>query len=100
MTSKVRLSQEEIEAIKNTAKKVFGEGTKVILFGSRVDPNKRGGDIDLYIIPASRENLFDKRIRFLAQLKMEIGDQKIDLVLAEDPSRPIEQEALKTGVEL
>jgi len=96
----VRLSDREIKAIKETAKEVFGEGTRVFLFGSRADPGKKGGDIDLYIIPANREGLFDRRIKFLARLKLKIGDQKIDVILQENPKRSIEQEAIKTGVEL
>ena len=97
---KVRLSADEVKAIKDTATEVFGEGTKVILFGSRTDPSKKGGDIDLYIVPASREDLFNKQLKFSAKLKLRIGDQKIDVVVQEDPSRPIEQEAIRTGIEL
>jgi len=48
MSKKVRLTEEEIKAIVETAKEVFGEKVKIWLFGSRVDLNKRGGDIDLY----------------------------------------------------
>ena len=96
----VRLSDYEIKAIKETAEEVFGKGTEVFLFGSRTDPQKKGGDIDLYIIPKSKEDLFNKQVRFLARLKLKIGDQKIDLILREDPERPIEKEALRTGVRL
>ena len=96
----IRLTDYEIKAIKETAEEVFGKGTRVFLFGSRADPMKRGGDIDLYIIPADRKNLLDRQIKFLARLKIRIGDQKIDVVLQENPERQIEKEALKTEVEL
>ena len=96
----VRLNDYEIKAIKDIAEEVFGKGTKVFLFGSRTDPTKKGGDIDLYIIPTDRKDLFDKRIKFLSKLKLRIGDQRIDLVLQEDPKRLIEREAMETGVEL
>ena len=96
----VRLNDYEIKAIKDIAEEVFGKGTRVFLFGSRTDPKRKGGDIDLYIIPAKREDLFDKQIKFLAKLKLRIGDQKIDLVLQEDPGRLIEKEAMETGVEI
>ncbi len=96
----VRLSEHEIEAIKETAQEVFGEGTRVWLFGSRTDPNIKGGDIDLYIIPADKKDLFDKYIKFLARLKLKIGDQKVDVILQENPERPIEREAIESGVEL
>ena len=100
IVKKVRLSEYEIKAIKDIATKVFGEGTKVFLFGSRTDPSKKGGDIDLYIVPASKDNLFDKELKFLAKLKLRIGDQKIDVIVQENPNRPIEREAVRTGVEL
>jgi hypothetical protein len=41
----MRISEQEIELIKNLAVKSFGENTKVFLFGSRTADNKRGGDI-------------------------------------------------------
>jgi predicted nucleotidyltransferase len=97
---RVRLSDYEILAIKETAKEVFGERTKVFLFGSRVDPTKRGGDIDLYIIPEERNNLLDRELRFKSKLQLKIGERKIDVILSQDPKRDIEKVALETGVEL
>ena len=100
LSGNVRLLEWEIQAIKEVAEEVFGKGTKVFLFGSRVDPDKKGGDIDLYIIPADRSNLFLKELKFKAKLMMRIGEQKIDVVVQQDTERPIEKEALRTGVEL
>jgi len=45
---KVRLKDWEIEAIKEAIKNV-DKDAKIILFGSRVDLTKKGGDIDLLI---------------------------------------------------
>jgi len=98
--TKLRLTEMEIKAIKELAVEIFGEGTRVFLFGSRTDPSKKGGDIDLYIIPANREKHFDKYLKYLGKLKLTIGDQKIDLILQENPNRPIEKEALEKGIEL
>ena len=76
----MRVSQFEIETINSLAIKWFGTGVKVFLFGSRVDDDKKGGDIDLFI-----KNIDDKlltlenKIQFLADLKIIIGDQKIDV---------------------
>lgn len=95
----MRLTKFEIEAIKRSFKEVFKDG-KIYLFGSRVDDAKKGGDIDLYIISDQKENLFEKKIEFLVSLKEKIGDQKIDVIISRDRSRPIEQEALRNGVEL
>ena len=95
----LRLTEYEIKAIKTAFTDIFGEG-EIILFGSRVDPDARGGDIDLYLIPQNRENLRNKRINFLIKLDLLIGERKVDVIVAKDQNRPIEKEALLTGVTL
>ena len=73
----MRLNEYELEAIKTTFQKHFtGE---IYLFGSRIDDNQKGGDIDLYIF-SPKANL-NKKIDFLVELKKIIGDRKIDVVL-------------------
>ena len=96
----MRLNQYEVNSIKKVTERVFGDQSKVLLFGSRVDDAVRGGDIDLYIQPESKDNLNKKRIRFIVDLESLIGEQKIDVVLARDPERLIEQEALTKGIQL
>jgi predicted nucleotidyltransferase len=100
MSKKVRLSEKEIRVIKKSAEEIFGKGTKIYLFGSRVDLKKRGGDIDLYIKPKFKNNLLERRIKFLIKLYEELGEQKIDIVLENDSKKEIEILALKEGVEL
>lgn len=59
--------------------------------------------MDLYIVPneeLSKESLLEKKIAFLVKLKSLIGEQKIDVVIAADESRLIEQEALNKGIKL
>ncbi len=82
----MRLTQFEITAIKHVAKEIFGSNTRVFLFGSRVDEQKRGGDIDLFIKDA-REYSLRKKVIFLAELKKRIGDQKIDVVFDNESTR-------------
>lgn len=97
----IRLTQKELDAIKDISKKVFGNGVRVWLFGSRVNPKAKGGDIDLYIEIPSMENWLDKKLDFLVELKERIGDQKIDLVLKPyECKEEICIEAKKTGVRL
>ena len=96
----MRLSTFEITAIKQNAKNIFGDAAKVYLFGSRVDDSKKGGDIDLYVISENQDNLYEKKIKFLSALDMSLGEQKIDVVIAKDKKRPIEQEAIAKGIEL
>ncbi len=87
----------EVNAIKESAQEAFGPAVEVFLFGSRVDDEKKGGDIDLYI-KAKTGNDIDHKIKFLVKLEQKIGEQKIDVILAVDKNRPIEQQAIKTGV--
>jgi predicted nucleotidyltransferase len=94
----IRLSEYEIKAIKETAKEVFGKNTKVYIFGSQADLNKKGGDIDIFIVPENRENLFDKKLKFLAKLKSKIGEQKIDVIIKGFDKGEIVKIAEKTGV--
>jgi pyruvate/2-oxoglutarate/acetoin dehydrogenase E1 component len=43
----MRLTPDQIQAIKQTAETVLGDDARVILFGSRVDDTKKGGDLNL-----------------------------------------------------
>ena len=93
----MRLSSKEVEIIKENTKKIFGN-SKIILFGSRIDDNKKGGDIDLYIIPKNKENLFVKKLRLKSILE-DLLFKPVDIVVAKNENRLIEKEA-KEGIEL
>lgn len=97
----MRLSLAEIEAIVISFQEVFGGGD-VYLFGSRVNENAKGGDIDLYLVPKTTyiESHIEKKLHFLQKVKEKIGDQKIDAIVAVNSSRAIEQEAKTKGVKL
>lgn len=88
----MRLSTKEIKFIKDKVQIIFGEAT-VYLFGSRLDDTKKGGDIDLYIIPKVNDNLFKKKIKIKATLE-ELLYKPIDIVIAKDENRLIEKEAM------
>jgi len=45
----MRLTQRQQRAIKDAAAETFDPDAKVILFGPRLDDQKRGGDIDLLV---------------------------------------------------
>jgi len=95
----MRLTDFEANAIKQSACEVFGAKTQVFLFGSRTDDSKKGGDIDLYIKAETDKDLKHK-IKYLLMLEQKIGEQKIDIVFAEDQSRAIEQQAILHGIRL
>jgi predicted nucleotidyltransferase len=94
----MRLSDLEKKSIVKTAKIFFGDDVKIFLFGSRVDDNKKGGDIDLYVKTKIKNDLNHKKLDFIIALEDEIGRQKIDVVIAKDSTREIEKEAIKYGI--
>ena len=78
----MRITENEVSAIKSLAQIIFGKGTLVFLFGSRIDDEKKGGDIDLFITNKEKSKLtISSKIEFLTELKLLIGEQKIDVVL-------------------
>lgn len=98
--SKVRLSETEAAIIRQVVAESFGRGSRVRLFGSRVDDAGRGGDVDLYVVPGGRDDLYRRRIRCLAKLTARLS-YPVDLVVAEeDGQRPIDRVAVAMGVEL
>ena len=91
------------KTITETAAKVFGESASVWLFGSRLDDNAKGGDVDLLIqLDSPTENKAVLGARYNALLQIKLGLQKFD-VLVIDPStalKQIHQQALSKGVRL
>ena len=99
----MRLAADQITAIRQSALEVFGEGTQVWLFGSRADDSKRGGDIDLLVIPPplGAEDRLLRKIRLLTELERRLGERKVDVVVeAEGDDRPIVRIAHETGIRL
>lgn len=94
----MRLNEIEKEIIVTTIEKIFGE-VKVFLFGSRMIKDKKGGDIDLFVIAAQKSNLFEKKIRALAKLER-ILHKPIDIVVHRNFQREIEKEILKQNIAL
>jgi len=91
------------KTITETAAKVFGESASVWLFGSRLDDNAKGGDVDLLIqLDSPTENKAVLGARYNSLLQIKLGLQKFD-VLVIDPStalKQIHQQALSKGVRL
>ena len=98
----MRITSLEQEIIKLHVRKHFGMNADVYIFGSRVDNNRKGGDIDLYIttdIPASE--IIREKISLLGKLENALGEQKIDVVINNRTKRkPIYEIAEKEGVKL
>lgn len=99
----MRLTPEQVQAIRFAASQAFGEDAAVWLFGSRADDQKKGGDIDLLVHPAAQamDHVLMRKINMKVQIEQLIGEQKIDIVV-ETPfdTRPIVKIAHDTGVRL
>lgn len=102
----MRLTEDQVNIIKESVIKVFGVKSKVYLFGSRIDDSKKGGDIDLYVqADFSSEEMFYRKIDLLTELQSKLGERKIDIITSNNliPGEPVSlivEEALMNGVEL
>lgn len=93
----MRLTASEKTAIKSVVF-AFDPLAQVYLFGSRVDDAKRGGDIDLLVLSDVLTTGDRGNIRW--RLCEEIGEQKIDILIANDITDPFVAIAYKSGVRL
>jgi len=98
----MRLSDKQIKAIRAAVARHFPEDTRVFLFGSRTDDEKKGGDIDL-LIESSLTGipLQEARLKTMGSIQRGIGEQKIDIVTLETGKKPelsIQTEAIRTGI--
>lgn len=99
----MRLNDSERRAIAQAAQECLPPGTRVRLFGSRLDDSRRGGDIDLLVEPPlalDAEAQVAQRTRFVARLYRLMGERRIDVLLvpADQPDpRPVVQAARRDG---
>ncbi len=81
----MRLKKNEIEKIKTVITR-YDRHADIYLFGSRVDDDKKGGDIDLLVF--SNKLTFNENLKIKIELKKILGDQRIDLIIRRDKSDP------------
>jgi predicted nucleotidyltransferase len=98
----MRLTPEEVSAIKAATRLTFGSDAIVRLFGSRVDDRRRGGDIDLHVEAEMSDNMVSLKSEFMERLFARIDEQRVDLVLTRRGSEPaaIERIAYRDGIVL
>ncbi|MBI2383779.1 MAG: nucleotidyltransferase domain-containing protein [Gammaproteobacteria bacterium] len=95
----MRLTEAQVEVIRQTAAESFGAGARVWLFGSRVDDVATGGDIDL-MIEAEPKPALRQTLKAQALLERRLG-VPVDLIAtAADAPPPIARIARLTGVRL
>ena len=99
----MRLTHDQIQAIKQTAHAVLGNDSRAILFGSRADDTKKGGDIDLLF---ETDHAVGNRATTIGALYVslirKLCDRKIDVLLkdAATPAAPVLATAQQTGIQL
>lgn len=93
----LRLKDQDVEIIKNIIH-AFDTEADIFVFGSRADDVRHGGDIDLLVL--SKKITFDDRRKIKLRLVDQLGAQKIDLIVAEDTSKPFVKIARDEGVKL
>lgn len=95
----MRISKENAGYFKKKVKEI-DQNAKVYLFGSRVDDNLKGGDIDIMVISDN-----DISISQINRIKIgfykQFGERKIDIVcFSSSDESSFKQLALAEGVEL
>ena len=94
----MRLTPQHIETIKGTAAQFWGADAGVVVFGSRLHDQQRGGDLDLYIATALPDLLQTIRCKVLLQDAL---DMPVDLVVKPiGDQSPISKIAKAEGVRL
>ena len=102
----MRLTADECLAIERAARATLQTGTRVSLFGSRVDDARRGGDIDLFVetpAPLPADELVQRRQHFVAMLYRLLGERRIDVLVVPEhghDDRPVVAAARRQAVEL
>ena len=88
----MRVSNYLREEIKNASNIAFGEAD-LILFGSRVDGSKKGGDFDIAVVKEmSVESFKEAKVQFFKYLILKDLDLPIDLVLYSKANELLKQE--------
>ena len=82
---RMRLAPADLTAITAAAQAVLPAGSRVMLFGSRTDDSRRGGDIDLLVEPPSPLDAMAQiqlRSKLAARLYRLLGERRIDILVA------------------
>ncbi len=79
----MRLTEAQIQAIRQIARELAGADATVRVFGSRLDDSARGGDLDLLLdLPAPVENPALLAARVSARVSRQMHGRKVDVVLS------------------
>lgn len=96
----MRLTDRQIEAIRQLAHQVAGARTRVRIFGSRLDDAAHGGDIDLMLeLPDPVDNPALMAAQMAALVSRAMHGRKVDVLLSAPNlvRLPIHEIAFKEG---
>jgi len=96
----MRLTPAQIVLIKSATADLAGPEARVRLFGSRLDDNARGGDVDLLLelpVPVDHPALLSARLA--ARVSRGMSGRRVDVLLSAPnlPPQPILEIALREG---
>jgi predicted nucleotidyltransferase len=97
----MRLTPKQIEMIRNTAQLVFGDIARVTLFGSRIDDQAKGGDVDLMVeVPNIVDEPALMGARVASRVSRAMNGRRVDVILKASNLKiqPIHEMATRTGV--
>ena len=99
----VRLTEEEMAAIRRIVAAHFGPEAEVRVFGSRARPEIRGGDLDLHVLlPQGPRPPLAVELAAADALMQAMDELRVDLLVSVrgEAMAPVEAEPLRTGVRL
>ena len=101
--SEMRLSPEDHRVILEKVEQVCGEGATVTLFGSRVNDDEKGGDIDIMVsVNKPLENPAYIAAMTSAKIMRTLQGRKVDVILLAPNLQylPIHDMAKRQGIKL
>ena len=94
----MRLTPEQTRIIKTAVAREFEPDARIWLFGSRVDDQRRGGDVDLFVETRHADLMRELRCKIAIE---EAVDLHVDLIIAQPgDDRPISRIARSEGIRL
>ncbi len=95
LPKKVRLGERTLRGLLQAFETLKGfKGLEIYLFGSRTDPNAKGGDIDLLVLVPKNwdsQKRFELKVRLLKEIFKCLGERKIDLLVFPKGSKEAEK---------
>lgn len=79
----MRLTEDQVKTIRRLASEVAGEQARVRVFGSRLDDEARGGDLDLMLeLPDPVDNPVLMAATLSARVSRAMHGRKVDVLLS------------------